>query len=89
MFTEPIGFELRYMKDIVNFPLPGKGETNGKGRDDFLHLEGTMILVIQLSGWLARFDVAPVEYYQVSDLILQGLGALGVRVAAHAFMRCL
>jgi len=47
-----------------------------------------MILVVQLPGGSTRLDVAPVEHYQVPDLILRGLGALGIRVAAHSFMCC-
>jgi len=89
VFTELIGFEQQHMEDIVNLPLPGKGEPNSEGRDDFLHLEGTIVLVVRLPEWPARFDVAPIENYQVPDLILRGLGALGVHVATHAFVRCL
>jgi len=76
------------MEDVVNFPLLGKCESNGEGGDDLFHLEGAMILVVQLPGGSARFDVAPVEHYQVPDLVLRGLGMLGVRVAAHSFVRC-
>jgi len=39
-----------------------------------------MILVVQLPGWTVRFDVAPVEHYQVPNLILQRLAVLEVRI---------
>jgi len=45
-----------------------------------------MILVVQLLGGSARFDVAPVAYHQVSNLVFRRLGALGICVAAHSFV---
>ena len=74
------------MEDVVDLPFPGQCKSNCQGRDDFFHLEGAMILVVQLPGGSTRLDVAPVEHYQVPDLILRGLGALGIRVAAHSFV---
>jgi len=76
------------MKDIVNLPFPGQCELNCKGRDDLYHLEGAMILVVQLPGGSARLDVAPVEYHQVSDLVFRGLSTQEIRVAAHSFVHC-
>ena len=46
-----------------------------------------MILVVQLPGGSAYFDVAPVEHHQVPDLVLGRLDSLGVCVAAHSFVR--
>ena len=74
------------MKDVVDLPFPGQCESDCEGRDDFFHLEGAMILVVQLSGGSARLDIASVEHHQVPDLVFRGFGALGVRVAAHSFV---
>ena len=74
------------MKEVVNLLFLRQRKSNCEGRDDLFHLEGAMILVIQLPGGAARLDVAPVEHYQVSDLVFRGLGALGVRVAVHSFV---
>jgi len=74
------------MKESVNLPFLGQRESNCEGRDDLFHLEGAMILVVQLPGGSARLDVAPVAHHQVSDLVFRGLGVLGIRVAAHSFV---
>jgi len=74
------------MQDVVNLPFPGQCKSNYKGQDDFFHLEGAMILVVQLLGGSARLDVAPVEYHQVSDLGFRWLSTLGIRVAANLFV---
>jgi len=74
------------MKDVVNLPFPGQCKSNCKGRDDFFHLEGAMILVVQLPGGSARLDVMPIEHHQFSDLVFRGLGALGIHLAAHSFV---
>jgi len=74
------------MKDSVNLPFPGQRESYCEGQDDLFHLEGAMILVVQLPGGSARFDVAPVEHHQVSDLVFRRLGTLGICVAAHSFV---
>jgi len=77
------------MKDVVNLPFPGQCKSNCEGQDDLFHLEGAMILVVQLPGGSAHLDVASVEYHQVPDLVLLGLGALGISVAVHSFVCCL
>jgi len=74
------------MKDVVYLPFPVQRESDCQGRDDHLHLEGAMILVVQLLRGSAHFDVAPVEHHQVPDLVFRGLGAMGIRVAAHSFV---
>jgi len=76
------------MEDVVDLPFPGEGESDSKGRDDSFHLKGAMVLVVQLPRGSARFDVASVEHHQVSDLVLQDLSALGVRVVTHSFVCC-
>jgi len=74
------------MKDVVNLPFPRQHESYCEGRGDLFHLEGAMILVVQLPGGSARFYVAPVEHHQASDLVFRRLGALGIRVAVHSFV---
>ena len=73
------------MEDIVDLPFLGKCESNHEERDDLFHLERAMNLVVQLPGGSARFEVAPIEHHQVSNLVLRTLGVLGVRIAAHSF----
>jgi len=77
------------MEDIVDPPLPEKCELNGKGRDDSFHLEGTMIFVVQLLRWSARFDIVPVEQDQVPYLVGGGLSPPLINVAMHSFLHCL
>jgi len=56
------------MENIVYFPFAGERESYCERGDDFLDLEGTMILVIQLLLGSARFDVASAEHHQVPYL---------------------
>jgi len=63
MFAGSVGFEQRDMEDVVDLPFTGKREAYHEWRDDFLDLEGTMILVVQLLRGMACFDVAAIEHY--------------------------
>ena len=74
------------MEDVVDFPFPGQREADGQGRNDFLDLEGAMILVVQLPRGAARFDVAPVEHYQVSYLVSRGFLSCRIGVSAHSLL---
>jgi len=47
-----------------------------------------MILVVQHPGGSARFDVGPIEHYQVPGLVLRVLCSLGIRVVAYSFVHC-
>jgi len=69
VFADSVGLEQRHMKDVVDLPFSRQGEADSEGRDNFLHLKVTMILVVQLSRRSARSDVAPVEHNQVPDLL--------------------
>ena len=88
VFAGLVGLKQRYVEEVVNPPFPRKRESNGKGRDDLFHLEGPVIPGVQLPGGSARFDVAPVQHHQVSNLVFRGLGALGICVVAHSFVCC-
>jgi len=74
------------MEDVLNLPFSGQRESNCEGQDDFFHLEGAMVLVVQLLGGSTRLDVTSIEHYQVPDLVLPGLGSLGIHVAVHSFV---
>jgi len=70
----------------MDLPSPGQRELDTQGGDDFLDLEGTMILVVQFLRGVVRFDVAPVEHYQVSYLIWLGFLSRRVGVSAHSLL---
>ena len=74
------------MEDIVDLPFPGQRETDSQGGDNFLDPEGTMILVVQLLRRPARFDVAPIEHYQVSYLVCRGFLPGRIRVLTYSFL---
>jgi len=56
-----------------------------KRRDNFLHLEGTMIFVVQLLRWLACFNVVPTKHDQVSYLVHWRFLSCRICVLAHVF----
>ena len=70
----------------MDLPLSGQCEADGQWGNAFLDLEGTMIFVVQLLRWSARFDVTAVEHYQVSYLICWGFCSGRVGIAAHSFL---
>ena len=70
----------------MDLPFSRQGEADGEGQDNFLHLKGSVILVVQLDRRLAGFDVAHVEHDQVPYLIHRRLGSFGVRVATHSLL---
>jgi len=70
----------------MDLSFSGKRETDGQWGDDFLDLEGTMILVIQLLRGVARFDVAPIEHHQVSYLVCRGFLSRRIGVPAHSLL---
>ena len=75
------------MENVVDFPFPGKCKTYRKWGNDFLNLEGAMILVVQLLRGSACSDVAPIVYDQGSHLICRGFFSGWVRVSVHSFLR--
>ena len=74
------------MENVVYFPLAGKRESYREWGDDFLDLEGTVILVIQFLRGPARFDVASAEHHQVPYLKCWGLLPHWVRISLHSFL---
>jgi len=48
MFGGSVGLQQRYMEDVVDVPFARQGEADGEGRDNFLYLKGSMVLVVQL-----------------------------------------
>jgi len=70
----------------VDLPLPGQREVNSEWGDDLLDLEGAMIFVVQLLRWSARFDVASIEYYQVSHLVCWGFLSVWVGITSHSLL---
>jgi len=74
------------VEDVVDLPFPGQHEPDSQGGDDFLDLEGTMILVVQLLLGMARLDVVSIEHYQVSYLVCWGFLPRWVSVSAHSLL---
>ena len=74
------------MEDVVDLPFPGQREFDGEWGDDFLDLEGAVVLVIQLLGGAPSLDVPTIEHYQVADLVCRRLLACGVCVPAHSIL---
>jgi len=81
-----VGFEQRDLEDIVDLPFPGQHEADSQGGNDLPDLEGTVILVVQLLRGAARFDVASIEYYQVSCLVSWGFLPCQIGVSAHSLL---
>jgi len=74
------------MENIVYFPFAGERESYREWGDDFLDLEGTMILAIQLFQGSARFDVASAEHHQVPYLECWGFLPRWVCISPHSFL---
>ena len=74
------------MEDVVDFPFSKQGKADGEGRDNFLHLKGSVVLVVQLFRRSMRFDIAPVEHDQVPYLIHRRLDSFRVSAATHSFL---
>jgi len=47
VLASSVGSKQRDVEDVVDLPFPGQREADGQGGDDFLDLEGTLILVFQ------------------------------------------
>ena len=62
---------------------------NGERGDDFLDLEGTMILVVQFLRGAACFDVSAAEHYQVSYSVCGGFLTPSVGIPPHSFLGCI
>jgi len=73
------------MENVVNFPLSEKCEIYHKWGDDFLNLEGAMILVVQLLRWSVSFDFVSAEYNQVSYLVYQRFLSGWICVSVYSF----
>jgi len=86
VLASSVGFEQRDVEDVVDLPFPGQHEADGYWGDDFLDLEGTVILVVQFLRVAARFDVAPIEHHQVSYLVCRGFLSRWVGLSAHSLL---
>jgi len=74
------------VEDVVDLPFPEQHEVDRQGGNDFLNLAGAMILVVQLLRRAARFDVAPIEHYQVSYLVSWRFLSYRVVILAHSLL---
>ena len=84
-----VWFDEQDLEDIVDLLFLRESEPNGERYDDFLSLEGAMILVVQLPGRTAGLDVPSVKDNQVADLVFGGLLSIRIRVLAHSLLCCL
>jgi len=74
------------MENIVYFPFVEKRESCRERGDDFLDLEGTVILVIQLLRGSTGFDVASAEHHQVPYLECWGFLPYWVCISPYSFL---
>jgi len=74
------------MEDVVDLPIPRQREADSEWGDDFLNLEGTMILVVQLPQGAAGFNIPSAEHHQVSYLVCRGFLTVRVGVLAHSLL---
>jgi len=87
VFTGLVGFKQRDVEDVMDLLFAGKREAHREGRDDFLNLESTMILVVQLLRGMACFDVSAAKHHQDSYLVRWGVFPGWVGVPAYSFLR--
>src|SRR3981081_3990819 len=69
-------------------PFGWEGEPDGRRRDNFFDLEGTVVFVVQLPRGSLCFNMATVEHYEVSDLVSWGWCSGFIGVFDHPFFGC-